>query len=129
MTFVAHLFYYGSQVVEDNVVMIECSLCLIKTNLIVLIFKKLTCSTKRFFLFLISVTTCKPLEISFPNGNFHGKGSMLGDRYKFKCNSPYLLVGNDEVVCGKDGLWSGEVPFCQRRKLRKMLMMLLTDIF
>ena len=80
------------------------------------------------FFFPISVsTTCKPLKISFPNGNFHGKGSMLGDRYKFKCDSPFTLIGNDEMVCGKDGLWSGKVPFCQRRKLKGIL--LLNDIF
>jgi len=61
-------------------------------------------------------TTCKPLtEISFPNGNFHGQGSMLGDRYQFKCDWPFTLIGNEEVVCGKDGFWSGKVPFCQRR--------------
>jgi len=40
---------------------------------------------------------------------------MLGDRYQFKCDWPFTLIGNEEVVCGKDGFWSGKVPFCQRR--------------
>ena len=75
------------------------------------------------------LTTCKPLKISFPNGNFHGQGSMLGDRYKFKCDSSFTLTGKDEVVCGKDGLWSGKVPFCQMRELKRMLVILLTNIF
>ena len=70
MTFVAHLFYYGSQVVEDNVVMIECSLCLIKTNLIVLIFKKLTCSTKRFFNFPYQCQPASRWRFRFPTATF-----------------------------------------------------------
>ena len=73
-------------------------------------------------------TTCKPLKISFPNGKFDGQGSMFGDRYKFKCDSPFTLIGKDEVVCGEDGLWSGNVPFCQRRELKRMLMIILTAI-
>ncbi|KAL9985293.1 hypothetical protein ACROYT_G007678 [Oculina patagonica] len=58
---------------------------------------------------------CRPLMISFPNGDVHGQGSMLGDRYKFKCNPPFTLIGKEEIVCGQDGLWSGKVPFCQIR--------------
>lgn len=54
---------------------------------------------------------------------------MLGDRYQFKCDWPFTLIGNEEVVCGKDGFWSGKVPFCQRRELKRMLMILLTDMF
>ncbi|KAJ7394079.1 hypothetical protein OS493_003754 [Desmophyllum pertusum] len=56
---------------------------------------------------------CKQLHISFPNGNFHGQGKKLGDRYRFKCDFPFKLIGNEEIVCGKDGLWNGKVPFCQ----------------
>ncbi|XP_068710936.1 protein mesh-like [Montipora foliosa] len=63
---------------------------------------------------------CKPLYISITNGSFHGQGNKFGDRYTFKCDTPFLLVGDDEITCGKDGEWSGQVPRCQRRNCSQL---------
>ena len=57
---------------------------------------------------------CKSLDISFRNGTFEGQGNKFGDRYAFKCDLPFALIGNDEIICGKDGLWTGQVPVCQK---------------
>ncbi len=82
-----------------------------------------------FFRLCTSVSLpCQPLVISFPNGDVHGQGSMFGDRYNFKCNSPFTLIGKEEIVCGKDGLWSGKLPFCQISKLKMEHMIALADI-
>ncbi|XP_074615471.1 protein mesh-like [Acropora palmata] len=63
---------------------------------------------------------CKPLDASLPNGSFHGDGNKFGDRYTFDCDATFVLVGNREVICGKDGVWSGIVPTCKRRNCSQL---------
>ncbi|PFX16980.1 Sushi domain-containing protein 2 [Stylophora pistillata] len=57
---------------------------------------------------------CEQFSTLFENGHFTGQGNKAGDRYKFQCDSSYILVGEEEIVC-ENGEWSGKVPSCQAK--------------
>ena len=39
----------------------------------------------------------------------------IGSLAKFTCKPGYKLVGNNQIVCGDDGIWEGVLPDCVGR--------------
>lgn len=37
-------------------------------------------------------------------------------KIKFACNNGYHMSGAAFAVCGKDGRWSHDAPYCRKRK-------------
>ncbi|CAL4186175.1 unnamed protein product [Meganyctiphanes norvegica] len=48
------------------------------------------------------------------HGSQTGVGHWYGDSIDFECNTGYKLVGATQVSCLDTGIWSAEIPMCQR---------------
>ena len=48
------------------------------------------------------------------NGRRVLEGTRENDTVHFMCNEGYLLYGNRQVSCGKDGSWTGDWPECTK---------------
>ena len=54
---------------------------------------------------------------NIPNGERIIEGTREGNVVIFRCNEDFDLLGNQELVCGSDGGWSGAWPLCRKCEL------------
>ncbi|KAL3876057.1 hypothetical protein ACJMK2_033942 [Sinanodonta woodiana] len=52
---------------------------------------------------------------NIPNGLADGTNLSVGSSIKFSCKSGYMLIGNPDRSCMKNGAWSGAEPKCLYR--------------
>ena len=58
----------------------------------------------------------KCLELpDIANGGVTWTGLSAGNVANYTCTSGYELVGSPTRLCGDDGTWSGDEPFCRRK--------------
>ncbi|XP_053386927.1 uncharacterized protein LOC123542089 isoform X2 [Mercenaria mercenaria] len=61
-------------------------------------------------------TTCMIFDcgsLSAPtNGTMDSQGTKYNDEIKFSCNEGFLLVGEENSICGETGEWSNDTPEC-----------------
>ncbi|XP_060591770.1 fibrillin-1-like [Ruditapes philippinarum] len=58
------------------------------------------------------IVYCNDLEQP-DNGAMNAtNGTTFNSRVRFRCNTDFLLVGSETVVCQSDGKWSGDTPRC-----------------
>ncbi|XP_077970683.1 CUB and sushi domain-containing protein 1-like isoform X3 [Styela clava] len=78
----------------------------------------ITCDEDGSFLYRVPV--CEPITCKFPGNPLGGSTSPNKFSYSYKeqvtysCNPGYLLVGNSEATCGARGLFSENLPTCER---------------
>lgn len=46
-----------------------------------------------------------------------GASTLYGDRVKFGCEKGYFLRGEAKAICNESGVWSAQVPACERESL------------
>jgi hypothetical protein len=39
-------------------------------------------------------------------------GTTFNSTVRFRCDTDFLLVGSETIVCKSDGKWSGDTPRC-----------------
>lgn len=45
--------------------------------------------------------------------------TTVGSKVKYQCDDDYWLVGAADLICTKDGKWSGDAPVCEcKSKIR-----------
>ncbi len=61
-----------------------------------------------------TAVTCE--ELSDPaNGDVDQRGNSPGSEAVYSCVDNYVLIGETTRICGNDGQWSGEEPFCDSK--------------
>ncbi|AWO97474.1 putative sushi von Willebrand factor type A EGF and pentraxin domain-containing protein 1 [Scophthalmus maximus] len=64
-----------------------------------------------------TVPQCRPCVCALPLlkfGTVLGRDRSCGDRVHFQCDDGYKLLGPQQAVCEKEGVWSPGVPVCGR---------------
>lgn len=62
---------------------------------------------------------CRFVDCGAPARPDRGNSKLLNDTttvgsvVKYHCDDDYWLVGPAELVCNKDGKWSGDAPACE----------------
>ncbi|XP_028660616.2 LOW QUALITY PROTEIN: sushi, von Willebrand factor type A, EGF and pentraxin domain-containing protein 1 [Erpetoichthys calabaricus] len=65
----------------------------------------------------LPIPECTAVECPHPeeihNGIVDIQGLMYLNEALYSCKSGYELVGNSTLLCGEDGVWTGETPTCK----------------
>ncbi len=69
----------------------------------------------KFSIPLYLVLRCKELQ-DISSGRVVLSGTTVGSTATYSCNKGYVLYGEQTRICLPDGEWSGEEPFCERKK-------------
>ena len=56
--------------------------------------------------------TCDLNGGSIENGFVCYNGIVAESLATYMCNEGYTLTGTEQRLCGSDGRWSGDTPFC-----------------
>ena len=47
------------------------------------------------------------------NGTLRLTGTSYGNTATYTCDTGFVLVGSETLICGDDGMWSDLPPVCQ----------------
>ncbi len=59
--------------------------------------------------------SCDPL-MDIRSGKVVLTGTTVGSTATYSCNKGYVLFGEQTRTCQYSGQWSGEEPYCERKK-------------
>ena len=55
-------------------------------------------------------------RLTLHKGRVRYKNDTLGSVARYRCNSPYRIVGSRRRTCRGNGQWEGETPTCSKYK-------------